>query len=41
MYRFLFEACILRYYKFLFEAWIFLMYFKIPYDFTILQSEFI
>jgi len=41
MYRFLFEACILRYYKFLFEAWIFLMDFKIPYDFTILQSEFI
>jgi hypothetical protein len=27
-------------YEFLFEAWIFLMYFKIPYDFTILQSIF-
>jgi len=27
-------------YEFLFKAWIFLMYFKIPYDFTILRSVF-
>ena len=40
MYEFLFEPCILKCYEFLFEAWIFLMYFKIPYDFTILRSVF-
>ena len=48
MYEFLFDACILRClkpwttYDFLFEAWIFifLMYFKILYDFTILRSVF-
>jgi hypothetical protein len=35
MYEFLFEPCILKCYEFLFEAWFFLMYFKIPYNFTI------
>jgi len=35
MYGFLFKACILRCYEFLFEAWLFLMYFKISYDFMI------
>jgi len=35
MHEFLFEPCILKCYEFLFETWIFLMHFKIPYDFTI------
>jgi hypothetical protein len=39
MHEFLFELYILKCYEFLFEAWIFLIYFKIPYDFTIRFSD--
>ena len=45
MYEFLFGVCILRCLKLCMNFYLkyefFLMYFKIPYDFTILRSEFI